>query len=180
MNRILRTISWVGAALLFGCGTGAERAPEAATQPPQESLYGEDADTPRARFTVEIPDGDYAGTYELFSFDPRPCHIGMTGVNMFSFNASGRSQALYYADTFIPNFQTGGGRTEVFAFTARAASFDFSIDTRPDSFHPGGSGTATYTDDGADGIRIQIQGRSRDGVEAKGSLECFRVGRTGQ
>jgi hypothetical protein len=164
-------------ALLLGCSPAADAPSEAKTEAASESLIGEDADTPGARFTVVVKGGDHAGTYQLESFDPQPCQIGMTGVNMFSVNARGKPPSLIYAETFIHEFQAGGGKTEAFTFGAKTAGFDIRVERLPVAFKPGGSGTATYTDDGANGIEIRIVGESKDGVPFEATVDCDRVGR---
>lgn len=172
-----RLASLTLAVLLLGCGPSASTPSQAKTESEEESLFGKDADTPGARFTVEIKGGDHAGTYKLESFDPQPCQIGMSGVNMFSVNASGKPPSLIYAETFIHEFQAGGGKTEAFTFGAKTADFDIRVERLPVAFKPGGSGTATYTDDGANGIEIRIVGESKDGVPFEATVDCDRVGR---
>jgi hypothetical protein len=163
--------------LLLGCGPADDSPAGETAQPQAESLQGVDSDTPGARFAFQIKNGEHAGTYELASLDPQPCQIGMTGENMFSVNASGQPPSLLYAEAFIPDFQAGGGSTETFAVAAKSAGFDFRIDTTENALMPGGHGTATYTDDGANDIVIRISGETEDGTAVEATVDCDRVGR---
>lgn len=166
------------AACLAACGsTDAPPPSESATESQSESLYGEDADTPGVRFDVTVKSGEHAGDYELVSYDPRPCQIGMSGEDMFGVNASGRPPQLIYAQAFVSDFQDGGGETDAFSVTAKGADFEYRIDTQPSSMLPGGQGTATYTDDGENSIRVEIRGETEDGVALEAVVECYRVGR---
>jgi hypothetical protein len=177
MSRVLIMLGLVTVAVLLSCGGGADSLVETTTEPQAGGLAGENADTPGVRFTVEIKGGDHAGKYKLTGFDPQPCQIGMTGVNTFSVNASGKPPSPIYAEAFIPDFQTGGGKTGIFALAAKTADLDIRIDTRPDALLPGGHGTATYTDDGANDIVIRISGESKDGRPVEATVDCNRVGR---
>jgi hypothetical protein len=177
MSHTSTMLGWAAAALLLSCRPASDSPPETKPDPQAENLYGRDSETPTARFTVEIKGGNHAGTYELASFDPQPCQIGMSGANLFGVNAGGKPPSLTYAEAFIPDFQAGGGKTEVFAFAAKTADLDFRIDTRPGALLPGGHGTATYADDGADDIKIRISGESKDGIPVEATVDCERVGR---
>ena len=175
--QILGTASLVVSVWLLGCGSNTDSPAETNESPQAERLQGEDLDTPGARFAFQIKNGEHAGSYELASFDPQPCQIGMTGVNTFSVNASGQPPSLVYAEAFIPDFQAGGGSTEIVAVAAKSAEFEFRIDTTENALMPGGHGTAAYTDDGGNNIVIRISGETDDGIAVEATVDCDRVGR---
>jgi len=163
-------------ALALGCGANGA-PPRVEESQRAESLYGEDADTPGAIFNVTLERGEHAGSYELASYDPEPCQIGMLGVDLFTVNGSDQPPSLRYAEIRIPDFPNGSGETEIFGFAAKTGDFDLWIDTTADSIRPGGTGAAKWHDDGANDIFIKIQGVANDGTQVTATVKCKRVGR---
>ncbi|HEU0016425.1 MAG TPA: hypothetical protein VFQ45_22285 [Longimicrobium sp.] len=135
---------------------------------------------------LTVTGGPHAGNYRAAATSGG-CSYGFAGEGTWGNQYSEDTQdprKFSSLQLIVPDAKGAAGGTSQFKMTVQfgqlfggdGASYD--IDTRPDANTPQGEGTLTVEDRGSSGT-VRFDGKTRDGVGLKGTINCHTVARAG-
>lgn len=155
----------------------------AAATPAASTSQGDD----KGSVHLEVVGGPHAGSYDEKMIGTG-CSYGLAGQGAWGNQYSVDTQdpkKFSSLQLIVPDAKGAAGGTSAFQMTVAfgplfgSGGTSYDVNTRPDAPAKTGSGRVTVEDHGSTG-RVTFDGKTAQGVELKGTIDCKGVVRAGQ